>query len=217
MVDGSLSRPEDYREAGRVINDEAMRMRGLVDDLLYLSQVEQGEFSMQLDELSANEVLEATRERFSRRAEQSGVTLSVETHEVPRIRADYRRLEQALANIVDNAVRHTPDGGSVTLRSGAENGHISLSVHNTGSIISADALPHLFDRFFQADPRGARTDANTGLGLAITREIVEAHGGQVEASSSETEGTEFTITLPAHSGHSGFGPPSGGPEQEGPE
>ncbi len=197
MVDGSLTRPEDYAEAGRIINDEAVRMRGLVDDLLYLSQVEQGEFSVQLDDMSPTELLRATQERFERRAEHAGVNLTIEAGDTPIIRADGRRLEQALANIVDNAVRHTPSGGSVTLTSVADDGHIQLSVHNTGSVIPPEALPHVFDRFFQADPVGARADANTGLGLAITREIVQAHGGSVEVKSSPEDGTRFTITLPA--------------------
>jgi two-component system, OmpR family, sensor kinase len=196
MTDGSLSTPEAYAEAGRIINDEAIRMRDLVDDLLYLSQVEQGEFSVQLDKLEPNELLIATRERFERRAEQASVNIVLETQEMPPIQADGRRLEQALANIVDNAVRHTPAGGRVTLGSASENGHVRLSVHNTGSVITPEALPHVFDRFFQADPAGARADANTGLGLAITKEIVHAHGGSVEAQSSPDEGTRFTITLP---------------------
>ena len=202
MVDGSLTRQEDYTEAGRIINDEALRMRGLVDDLLYLSQVEQGEFSVQLDEMSPNELLQATRERFERRAEQSGVNLEIRPQNTPLIRADGRRLEQALANIVDNAVRHTPSGGRVVLSSLAEDGHVQLSVHNTGSVIPEEALPHVFDRFFQADPAGARADANTGLGLAITKEIVQAHGGNVEAESSPDDGTRFTITLPLDPGGS---------------
>jgi signal transduction histidine kinase len=201
MVDGSLTKPEDYAEAGRIINDEAVRMRGLVDDLLYLSQVEQGEFRVQLDEMSPNELLLATQERFERRARQSGVTLSVLAQETPRIQGDGRRLEQALANIVDNAVRHTPSGGRVTLRSAAENGHVRLSVHNTGSVIPEEALPHVFDRFFQADPAGVSADANTGLGLAITREIVLAHGGNVTAESNTEDGTRFTITLPVNGNH----------------
>jgi signal transduction histidine kinase len=196
MSDGSLTQPEDYAEAGRIVNDEAVRMRSLVDDLLYLSQVDRGEFTVQLEPTWPNELLEATYERFIRRASQENVNLQVLPRQTPRIQADGRRLEQALANIVDNAVRHTPEGGSVTLRSVADNGNVRLSVHNTGSVIPADALAHVFDRFFQADPEGANADANTGLGLAITKEIVEAHGGHVDVKSTETEGTEFAITLP---------------------
>ncbi len=197
MVDGTLTRNDDYAAAGRVINDEAVRMRGLVDDLLYLTQVDSGEFTIQTEDMSASELLQATQARFQRRAEQEGIELRVLSESSQRFQGDGRRLEQALANIVDNAVRHTPAGGAVTLRSFGENGHVDLSVHNTGSVIPSDALPHIFERFFQADPVGARADGNTGLGLAITREIVEAHGGDVIASSSEAAGTEFLISLPA--------------------
>lgn len=200
MVDGALTRNEDYAEAGRVINDEAMRMRGLVDDLLYLTQVDAGEFTIQTEEMSASELLRATQERFQRRADQEGVDLRLLSESSQRFQGDGRRLEQALANVVDNAVRHTPSGGTVTIRSFGENGHVNLSVHNTGSVIPSEALPHIFERFFQADPAGARADANTGLGLAITREIVEAHGGDVIASSSEEAGTEFLISLPTSTG-----------------
>jgi signal transduction histidine kinase len=200
MVDGALTRNEDYAEAGRVINDEAVRMRGLVDDLLYLTQVETGEFSMQKEDMTPEGLLQATEERFQRRAEQAGVDLHVLSESTQHFQGDGRRLEQALANIVDNAVRHTPSGGIVTMRAFGENGHVNLSVHNTGSVIPPEALPHIFERFFQADPAGARADANTGLGLAITREIVEAHGGDVTASSSEANGTEFLISLPTSNG-----------------
>jgi two-component system sensor histidine kinase ResE len=199
MVDGALTRSEDYSEAGRVINDEAVRMRGLVDDLLYLTQVDSGEFNIQTEDMTANELLQATQERFQRRADQAGIDLQVLSESAQRFRGDGRRLEQALANIVDNAVRHTPSGGTVTMRSFGENGHVNLSVHNTGSVIPGEALPHIFERFFQADPAGARADANTGLGLAITREIVEAHGGDVTATSSQEAGTEFMISLPTTS------------------
>jgi len=200
MLDGALTRPQDYEEAGRIINDEAVRMRGLVDDLLYLSQMEAGETALQPEPLDANDLLQATMERFARRADQAGVALRLETRPLPRIEADGRRLEQALANVVDNAVRHTPSGGAVTLRSFWEDGEVGLAVHNTGSVIPAEALPHIFERFFQADPAGARKDGNTGLGLAITKEIVEAHGGAVRATSSEADGTEFVITLPLPEG-----------------
>jgi signal transduction histidine kinase len=196
LVDGAAGKREDAVEAARIINDEAIRMRGLVDDLLYLSQVESGEFTIQRDQMSPNDLLDATRERFERRAEQAGVHLVIDAQPTPKLDADARRLEQALANIVDNAVRHTPKGGTVSLRSSTSDGHVELAVRNTGSVIPTEALPKIFDRFFQADPQGARSDSNTGLGLAITKEIVEAHGGEVTVTSSYGDGTEFVITLP---------------------
>ncbi|MGE3986065.1 MAG: sensor histidine kinase, partial [Dehalococcoidia bacterium] len=108
-----------------------------------------------------------------------------------------RRLEQAIANIVDNALRYTPRGGRITLSSKAENSHVELSVHNTGSVIPQAAMPHLFERFYQVDPAKARADGNTGLGLAITKEIVDAHRGTIDVSSSAAQGTEFVISVPS--------------------
>jgi signal transduction histidine kinase len=162
-----------------------------------LTQVDAGEFTIQKENMTATELLQATQERFERRAQQESIALEVKDESTQRFQGDGRRLEQALANIVDNAVRHTPAGGTVTIRSFGENGHVNLSVHNTGSVIPPEALPHIFERFFQADPAGARADANTGLGLAITKEIIEAHGGDVVATSDAETGTEFLVSLPA--------------------
>ena len=197
MIDGSLKTQTDYADAGRIINDESVRMRGLVDDLLYLSQVDAGQVAFRFENIDPREILVAADERFRRRANQAGVELSLLTTDVPPIRADGRRLEQAVSNIVDNALRYTPAGGRVTLRSTANNGHVELSVHNTGSVIPREALPRLFDRFFQVDPAKARADGNTGLGLAITKEIVEAHSGKIDVKSSAESGTEFVISVPA--------------------
>src|SRR3954469_4445421 len=145
-------------------------MRGLVDDLLYISQVEAGEVVMHPDAISPNDLLESTRERFTRRAEQSNVDLEMSLGFFPVIKADARRIEQALANIVDNAIRHTPSGGTVTLRSAVGKDNVSFSVHNTGSYITDEQGEHIFERFYQADPDRARANGNTGLGLAITRD-----------------------------------------------
>jgi signal transduction histidine kinase len=200
MVDGALQQPEDYKDAARIINDEAIRMRGLVDDLLYLSQAEGGQVVLQEEALNPMDLLRETAERFRRRAELAGVSIEVEPGIAPVITADPRRLEQAVANLVDNAVRHTPSGGHISLGSSASNGSVRLSVHNTGSVIPPEAMPHIFERFFQVDPARARADGNTGLGLAITREIIEAHGGSVSATSSGSAGTEFVISMPLAGG-----------------
>ncbi len=200
MVDGSLQTEEDFVQAGRIINDEAVRMRGLVDDLLYLSQVEAGEAALHREKVDPSEIVAATRKRFERRAAEARVELLTDSADSRSVSADTRRLEQALANLVDNALRHTPEGGQVTLKTAAVNGDVRFSVHNTGSVIPPEALSRIFDRFFQVDPAKTRVDGNSGLGLSITREIVEAHGGTVDVRSSEAEGTEFVISLPAQAG-----------------
>jgi two-component system sensor histidine kinase ResE len=197
MIDGSLKTPGEYAEAGRIINDESVRMRGLVDDLLYLSQVDAGQVAFHFENIDPRELLLAADERFRRRARHSGVEIAVQATESPPIKADGRRLEQAIANIVDNALRYTPRGGRITLKSTAYNGNVALSVHNTGSVIPDEAMPHLFERFYQVDPAKARADGNTGLGLAITKEIVDAHEGTIDVKSTAEAGTEFTITVPA--------------------
>jgi signal transduction histidine kinase len=138
--------------------------------------------------------MEATRARFLRRALQSGVSIEIRPSAAPRVKVDPRRFEQAFANIVDNAVRHTPSGGKVTLQAEALNGSVRFAVHNSGSYIPPEARERIFERFYQAD--AARAEGSIGLGLAITREIVDAHGGRVELESSEEGGTEFSIFVP---------------------
>jgi signal transduction histidine kinase len=196
MIDGALHNNEDYGEAAKIINEEAVRMRGLVDDLLYLSQVEAGQVVLQKEGINPSELLRQTQERFQRRADQQQIGISVMPGTTAPMQADPRRIEQAIANLVDNAVRHTPAGGRITLRSTILDGTIRLSVHNTGSFIGPEVMPHIFERFFQVDRVKSRANGNTGLGLAITREIVEAHGGRVEVHSSRGAGTEFIISLP---------------------
>lgn len=151
---------------------------------------------MQEEDINPLELLRETSERFRRRAEQAGVSIDVQPGPNPVLRADPRRLEQALANLLDNAVRHTPAGGWISLQSALSDGSIRLSVHNTGSYVPPEVMPHIFERFFQVDPAKARANGNTGLGLSITREIVEAHGGTVEVTSSLEEGTDFVISMP---------------------
>jgi signal transduction histidine kinase len=197
MLDGALHRPDDYTEAAKIINDESVRMRGLVDDLLYLSQVEAGQVVLQREDLDPADLLRQTMLRFQRRADLAGIGIAVVPGTSTTIHADPRRLEQAVANLVDNAIRHTPSGGRITLRTTTVGDTVRLSIHNTGSYIPPEVMPHIFERFFQVDPVKSRANGNTGLGLAITREIVEAHGGSVEVNSATNTGTEFIISLRA--------------------
>jgi signal transduction histidine kinase len=106
-----------------------------------------------------------------------------------------RRLEQAFSNLLDNAVRHTPPGGAVAVRAQVGDATVRVAVQNSGSLIPADDLPHLFERFYQVANSGGN-EGHSGLGLAIASEVVHAHGGTITARSSEQEGTEFTVTLP---------------------
>jgi signal transduction histidine kinase len=194
MVDGVVDDPEEQVRLAGVIHEEAHRVRVLVDDLLYLSQIESGELALSTDDVDLDALLQATADRFRFQAEAVGVELRVVAG-AGEVVADGRRLEQVLANLVDNAIRFSPAGSVVTLRGSSEPEHALVEVHNRGEPIPEQVLAHVFDRFYQADPaRGEQ--GHTGLGLAIVLELVQAHGGSVAVRSSAAHGTTFTARLP---------------------
>lgn len=199
MIDGQMRTSEDYAQAARIIHEEAARMRELVDDLLYLSQMQAGVVTLNREPLDLASLLEASLERFRRTAEDRRTSLQLDIGPLPTVEADGRRLEQVFANLVDNAIHHSAPGSAVTVRARASNGVVRVDVHNTGSHISEEELPRIFERFYQVDRSRARRGGHAGLGLAIAAEVVEAHGGRIEARSSPETGTVFTVTLPIRS------------------
>jgi len=112
------------------------------------------------------------------------------------ISLDEDRIEQVLTNLIDNAIRHTPQDGTVTVSLANELSYAKISVTDTGVGIPKEDLPYVFERFYKADKARTRSKGGTGLGLAITRNIVEAHGGNIKVESVEKEGTSFTFYLP---------------------
>ncbi|MFE0416675.1 sensor histidine kinase, partial [Streptomyces tendae] len=133
------------------------------------------------------------------RATAAGVTITVvDTGRVPVI-ADPVRIRQMIGNLVSNAVRYTPAGGSVTLRAHVDLDTVVIDVADTGTGISADELPHIFDRFWRAEKSRSRQSGGSGLGLAIVRRLAEAHQGTVTAASTPNVGSTFTLRLPHHS------------------
>ncbi|MDP9238152.1 MAG: ATP-binding protein [Chloroflexota bacterium] len=198
ILDGAASTDEDVKESSRIINEEANRMRALVDDLLLLSQIESGEVAMRPAQVDLASLLERALERFQWALRQAGIESGLHVAAaVPKVHGDERRLEQVFSNLIENAVRHTPRGGILTV--GAvrlAGGSVQATVHNTGSVIPPEDLSRVFERFFQVDRARARKGGSSGLGLSIVAEIVEAHGGTVRAESSIRYGTEFIVTLP---------------------
>ncbi len=198
MLDGAVTSDEEFRESGRIINEEANRMRALVDDLLLLSRMEMGQVPMEHKHVELGPMLEQTLDRFQWAFRDAGIQSGTRIEYVPPVHGDARRLEQVFSNLIENAVRHTPPGGVITVSALAlRNGEVSIGVHNTGSVIPQEDLPRVFERFFQVDRARARKGGTSGLGLAIVREIVEAHGGKVRVVSDAARGTEFIVTLPS--------------------
>jgi len=202
LIDGTCP-PEDYPTAARIIYDESERMNHLVGDVLQLSRLEAGELVLSLGPVDLHDLLTQSARRFAGTAEKAGVTLRVEvpTTGPLRILGDRGRLEQVLGNLLDNALRYTPSGGRIDLVGGLveEEGHrlVRLTVRDTGRGIPADDLPHIFERFYQADKsRVAGRGGGSGLGLAIVRELIERHNGTIRAESTRGAGTAITILLP---------------------
>jgi signal transduction histidine kinase len=194
LLDGTIDDADGIARSARVINGESNRLLRLVQELLDLSRIESGQASMSDDEFALGELLGHVSEVFALRGEETGVKLEMDTAANSRIRGDFDRLEQVLDNLIDNAFRHTPQGGSVRVTANEIGpGTVQVTVADTGRGIAPDDLPHLFERFYRAN---GTTQPGHGLGLAITREIVRAHGGEIWATSELGHGTTFVFTLP---------------------
>ncbi|MFD0037560.1 sensor histidine kinase [Streptomyces anulatus] len=180
--------------------EEAVLLQHIIDDLQDLAAADAGVLRLHPESVEIRELLSQVAAAHQARAENAGVTLAVTaTAPGPALRADPVRLRQAVGNLVSNAVRHTPEGGRVTLRAYAHeegDGAVLVEVTDTGSGIPPEDLPHVFDRFWRAEKSRSRRTGGSGLGLAIVRKLVEAHGGTVDATSVEGEGSAFVLRLP---------------------
>jgi signal transduction histidine kinase len=195
MVDGTLGDRTGQERAARVIESESRRLLHLVEELLDLSRIESGQVEMARAPVRLEELFQHVADVFSLRSQESGVTLEIRPAQVPDVLGDFDRLEQVLGNLLDNAFRHTPAGGTVRLSAReAADGMVEVSVADTGEGIPPEELPRLFDRFYKGESAGPLK--GTGLGLAVSREIVRAHGGDIRAESSPDQGTRFVFTLP---------------------
>jgi two-component system sensor histidine kinase BaeS len=182
------------------LHEEAVLQQRIVDDLQDLALAEAGVLAYHMASTDLTELLETCRNAQQAVAEAARVTLRVAADGPVVALVDPDRLRQVLGNLVANAVRATPAGGSVTLSAaGPVGGWATLTVRDTGVGIAADNLPHVFDRFWRADAARGRATGGSGLGLAIARQIVADHGGQIRVESQPGAGTTFTIALPARS------------------
>ncbi|TLS35627.1 ATP-binding protein [Pseudalkalibacillus caeni] len=197
IVDDVVGSEEEKQEVAKIIYDESLRMGRLVNELLDLARMEAGHTELRYDLVNLFEFSEKIIRKFSGLARERKVTLNHSVDGKERmIYLDPDRIEQVLTNLVDNALRHTPEGGQVELYvKSLENG-VQIDVQDTGSGIPEDDLPFVFERFYKADKARTRGRSGTGLGLAIARNIVEAHGGYITVHSKKNEGTTFSFFIP---------------------
>ena len=197
---GALESPEDARRFVSIISRNAGRMRTLIEDIMELSAIESGGTRLDAREVRLWQTVQEAFGALAAKADSCGVALVNEVPPDATVRADPRRLEQMLLNLVDNAIKFNRRGGAVTVA--FERGACDLvSVSDTGEGIPADHLPRIFERFYRVDRARSREMGGTGLGLAIVKHLARAHGGEVGVRSASDEGTTFTIELPRE-GHS---------------
>ncbi|HEY6208220.1 MAG TPA: ATP-binding protein [Gemmatimonadales bacterium] len=212
-VERAITMPNLPSEALAALEEtlqEINRMTELVEALLMLARADEGTAPLHRETVDLRAIVEETGETGELLAAEAGVNMEVATPTDPVIvPVDASRIRQLILNLLTNAVKYTPAGGSVRLQLGPSNGRVTLTVADSGVGIAPGDLPHIFDRFWRADSARTRTGerSGTGLGLAICKWIAEAHGGTIDVQSRPGRGTTFTVTLPRET----TAPTPGGP------
>jgi two-component system sensor histidine kinase ResE len=204
IVDDIAQTNEEKKEMASVIYDESLRMGRLVNELLDLARMESGYFNLSIHEVELEPFQQRIIRKFQGLSKEKNVAVHCESEvEEEYFTFDADRIEQVLTNLIDNAIRHTAEGGSVTMKvSSAPEKGLYFSVVDTGSGIPEEDLPFVFERFYKADKARTRGRSGTGLGLAIAKNIVEAHKGSIQVQSKLDEGTIFSFFLPRNNGNS---------------
>jgi heavy metal sensor kinase len=195
----ALNRPlgvGDYQQLLGSILEECERLTRLTEQLLALAREDAGVARQADQRVDLSALLESVAETMRPLAESKGVEFKAQTNGHAEVRGDPGRLRQVFYNLLDNAIKYTPPGGTVAVKSGQEEGDAVVTVRDTGPGIPPEHLPRVFDRFYRVDRARSREEGGTGLGLSIARSIVAAHGGRIELSSTPGQGTTCTVTLP---------------------
>jgi signal transduction histidine kinase len=189
-------RPEERQEFLAAVLGSAEHLLRLVDDLLFVGQLRSGALELELEDLDLGALAAEVASSFSPEAARTGVTLTVDATPVPSVRADPVRMRQLLTNLISNAVKFTPAGGSVAVDVDAGDGSVVLAVRDTGVGIPEQDLSRLFDRFFRADVATNGPIGGIGLGLSIVKGVADAHGAAIDVTSAPGAGTSVVVELP---------------------
>jgi two-component system OmpR family sensor kinase len=192
-------RAEDYRESLAILHQEARRLAHIVEDLFTLTRADAGQYAISACDFYLEELVSDCVHSIRTLALAKRIKLTAEASEESPIRADEDLVRRMLLNLLDNAIKYTPEGGNVAVSCRRWGDEYALAVSDTGAGIPAELQPRIFERFFRADKARSRSDHNggAGLGLAIARWVAEAHGGRLELTRSDANGSTFTVFLPA--------------------
>jgi two-component system heavy metal sensor histidine kinase CusS len=193
----SARTPEEYRKALSSTLDDCEHLNAMVKSLLFIARAENGRTDLRYERLNIAERLETIRSFFEDSAEEAGVKLTLSCDPAISMNADATLLQRAVSNIVANSLAHTPKGGEVKMSAEANGTGVTIEVADTGEGIAPEHQPYVFDRFFRGDA-ARRTDKDrVGLGLAITKSIIDLHRGRIALESAPASGTRFTLFFPA--------------------
>jgi signal transduction histidine kinase len=170
----------------------------LINDLFELSQLETGQVQLAVEAVNMNDLLSDVLESMQAQAGAKGVSLKgIFSEDLPIIKGELNKLQRVIYNLVQNAIRHTPSGGSISLSTQVAPEGVRVEVADTGEGIAPEDLPHIFEQFFRGEKSRSRETGGAGLGLAIAKRIVEAHHGRIWVESQVGQGTRFRFVLPA--------------------
>jgi signal transduction histidine kinase len=195
VIDNTVGEPEVRELAGSTL-EEVERLRKIVEGLFALSRLDAGEAMEQAAPFDLSELATVTTEQMCLLAEDKEISIVCDAPHPAIVQGDRARLKQVIVNLLDNAVKHTPSQGRIEVSVNARNGHAVLEVVDNGPGIPAEALPHVFERFYRADRARSRELGGAGLGLSIVHSICQAHAGRVRAESEVGKGARFIVELP---------------------
>lgn len=199
MLDGVVQDADTTRRYRQQIHQELQHLSHLIDDLFDMAQLDAGHLTLNRKPTALSHLITTAVTSLSARAQQKNITIQSRIpNDLPLLNIAPDKIQRVLSNLLDNAIHHTPTGGTVSLFVTHQKNSVSVTVHNTGSVISADDLPRIFEAFYRGERSRSKDSSGyrgTGLGLAIARGFIEAHGGTIQVMSDETAGTSFIFNL----------------------
>jgi signal transduction histidine kinase len=197
LIEGGVTQQKEQKEFLGIIHRESDRLAKLIDDLLDLSRIESGKMAMVLMPMDLLPAVKRAAAILEKQAASKSIRITLDIPSgTPRILADESRLSQVILNLLDNAVKYTPEVGDVRISAVADGHFVRVDVSDTGVGIPEADIPRIFERFYRVDKARSRELGGTGLGLSIVKHIVQAHGGQVSVRSAPSKGTTFSFIIP---------------------
>lgn len=200
LKDGAINDPGKAQYFLEIIEKQSNRLNNLIEDILQLSKIESQEIIMNLQSINLRDLIDKTISEFKKKIEQKNHKIKINiSPQLPLIKADPEQIEVVFRNLLDNAIKYTPNGGEIYISAFEKAENIYIEIADNGIGISAEHLPRIFERFYRADKDRSRKLGGTGLGLAIVKHIVQAHGGTIGVESKPGKGSKFFFTLPKNS------------------